>query len=103
MTEITVTDLAALGSGITLIDVREADEFAEARVDGATNLPLSQLPGLLDQVPSDETVYVMCLSGGRSARATAYLEAEGRDVVNVLGGISAWHGAGLPVITGGSA
>lgn len=103
MREITVTDLAALGSAITLVDVREVDEYTDAHVEGAVNLPLSQLPGLVDQVPADETVYVMCLSGGRSARATAYLEAEGRDVVNVLGGISAWHGAGLPVVTGGAA
>lgn len=99
MTEITVTDLAALGSGVTLIDVREVDEFTDAHVDGAVNLPLSELTARVDEVPSEGTVYVMCLSGGRSARATAYLEDLGRDVVNVTGGITAWHAAGLPVVT----
>jgi rhodanese-related sulfurtransferase len=100
MNSITTTDLAALGSDITLVDVRETDEFAAARVDGAINIPLSQLQARVDDVPTDTTVYVMCLSGGRSAQATAWLEQRGHDVVNVLGGISQWDLDGLPVVRG---
>lgn len=98
MKNITTTDLAAMGAEATIVDVREADEFAGARVDGATNVPLSELAGRLGDIPKDRTVYIMCLSGGRSARATAFLEEEGYDVVNVLGGISQWHGDGLPIV-----
>ena len=100
MKAITTTELAALGNDITLVDVREVDEFDNARVEGAINVPLSELQTRVDDVPSDTTVYVMCLSGGRSAKAVAWLEQQGRDVVNVLGGISQWDLDGLPVVRG---
>jgi rhodanese-related sulfurtransferase len=98
MNNITTTDLAAMGAEATIIDVREEDEFAAARVAGATNVPLSVLAERVDEIPRDRTVYVMCLSGGRSARATAFLQERGLDVVNVLGGINQWYGDGLPVV-----
>lgn len=98
MKNITTTDLAAMGTEATIVDVREEDEFAGARVAGATNVPLSELAARLDDIPRDRTVYIMCLSGGRSARATAFLAEQGLDVVNVLGGISQWHGDGLPIV-----
>lgn len=100
MKAITTTELAALGNDITLVDVREVDEFDNVRVEGAINVPLSELQTRVDEVPSDTTVYVMCLSGGRSAKAVAWLEQQGRDVVNVLGGISQWDLDGLPVVRG---
>ena len=100
MSTITAANLAALGTDATIIDVREPDEFAEARVDGATNVPLGSLPSRLGELPRDRTVHVMCLSGGRSARATAFLRAEGFDAVDVEGGISRWYQAGFPVETG---
>jgi rhodanese-related sulfurtransferase len=100
MKTISTTELAALGPDISLIDVREADEFAQARIEGAVNVPLSQLQGRVDDIPSDTTVYIMCLSGGRSAQASVWLEQQGRDAVNVLGGIGQWHTEGLPIIQG---
>ncbi len=103
MTTITAADLAALGADATIIDVREPDEYADARVSGATNIPLSTLPGRIAEVPSDRTVYVMCLSGGRSARATAFLRDAGLDAVDVEGGITRWYQAGFPIETGAAA
>ena len=94
------TELAALGSDAYLVDVREPDEFAGARVAGARNVPLATLPHRLDELPTDRTVYVMCLSGGRSAQATAYLRGAGRDAVDVAGGITRWYRDGLPVVRG---
>lgn len=100
MQTITPADLAALGDAATVIDVREPDEFAAARVDGAVNLPLSELEQRVGEIPADRTVYLMCHSGRRSARAAEYLGQQGYDVVNVLGGISEWHASGLPVEIG---
>lgn len=97
MTSISTSELAALGADATIIDVREADEFASARVVGATNVPLSELAGRLSDIPQDGTFYVMCLSGGRSARATEFLVDNGFAAVNVLGGISQWHQDGFPI------
>ncbi|MFC5503323.1 rhodanese-like domain-containing protein [Lysinimonas soli] len=98
MKSISTSELAALGADATIIDVREADEFASARVAGAINLPLSELAGRLADIPQGGTFYVMCLSGGRSARATAFLIENGFAAVNVLGGINQWHQDGFPVM-----
>ena len=97
---ISTSELAALPGEPTIVDVREPDEFADAHVSGAVNIPLGQLPGRLHEVPTDQPVYVMCLSGGRSARASALLAEEGRQAVDVAGGISDWRGAGLPLAKG---
>ncbi len=70
-----------------ILDVREPDEVAQARVEGAQHIPLGSLVERLDEVPRDRTVYVMCHVGGRSAQATQYLEANGVDAVNIAGGI----------------
>ncbi|MFK4730904.1 rhodanese-like domain-containing protein [Agromyces mediolanus] len=83
-----------------LIDVREPDELAQARIEGAHHIPLGELVARLDEVPRDRTVYVLCHVGGRSARAVQYLEQQGIDAVNVDGGILAWYQGGLPVVLG---
>jgi rhodanese-related sulfurtransferase len=100
MTTITAAELVALGADATIVDVREPDEYAEARVEGATNIPLGTLPSRLAELPRDRAVYVMCLSGGRSARATAFLRGEGLDAIDVEGGITRWYQAGFPVERG---
>jgi rhodanese-related sulfurtransferase len=92
------TELAALGSDAYLVDVREPDEFADARVANAVNIPLATLPDRLAELPADRPVYVMCLSGGRSAQAAAFLRNQGRDAVDVVGGITRWYRDGLPVV-----
>jgi rhodanese-related sulfurtransferase len=80
-----------------ILDVREPDEVAQARIDRAQHIPLGSLADRIDEVPRDRTVYVMCHVGGRSAQATHYLEAQGFDAVNMTGGIVEWYRAGLPV------
>lgn len=85
---------------VYLIDVREHEELAQARVEGAHHIPLGELVARLDEVPRDRTVYVMCHVGGRSAQAVQYLEQQGIDAVNVEGGILAWYQQGLPVVLG---
>ncbi len=99
MDTITVTELAAL-SEATIIDVREPDEFAQVRAAGAVNVPMSQIIERIDELPADETLYVICAVGGRSAKVAEYLESRDYDVVNVEGGTYAWTDAGLPVEQG---
>lgn len=97
MESITTDQLAAMGEGAPLIDVREPEEFEAGRVPWAVNIPLSELVERLDEVPADETVYVICQAGGRSARACEYLAREGREVVNVEGGTGEWIAEGNEV------
>ncbi|BDZ55733.1 rhodanese-like domain-containing protein [Agromyces marinus] len=85
-----------------ILDVREDDELARARLEDARHIPLGELVERLDEVPRDRTVYVLCHVGGRSAQAAQYLEAQGVDAVNITGGIVEWHRAGLPVTMGGA-
>lgn len=81
-----------------LVDVRTAGEFAAGRVPGARSIPLDQLDARLAELgPTDREVYVVCQSGGRSARAASVLAAKGYRSVNVRGGTGAWLAAGYPV------
>lgn len=99
--EIDVAELAtARAGGAPLVDVREPDEWEEFRAPGAQLVPLGELAGRVEEVPADGTVYVICRSGARSAKAVELLRARGVDAVNVAGGTLAWREAGHPVESG---
>lgn len=89
-----------LEEGSPLIDVRQPEEYAEARAPGARLVPLDEVPDRIGEIPRDRTVYVICRSGGRSAKAVEHLRTQGIDAVNVTGGTLAWIDAGNAVETG---
>lgn len=94
----TVYGWVTSGKTMTLIDVREAGEYATGYIAGAINLPLGSLGQSLGQVPTDRPVVVYCQSGNRSDGAAALLVTKGyKPVYDMLGGISAWKAAGYPV------
>ncbi|MBI2705298.1 MAG: rhodanese-like domain-containing protein [Actinobacteria bacterium] len=97
-------DIAALeqarAAGAPLIDVRNPEEYVEAHVPGARLIPLGDFVERIDEVPSDGTVYVICASGPRSARATEFLRSKGVDAVNVAGGTMGWIDSGRSFATG---
>ena len=80
-------------AGAVLVDVREADEYAEGHIPDAVHLPLSAIQ-TAPQVLSDKDapLYLYCLSGARSGRATAALKQMGYTNVRNIGGINAWRG-----------
>ncbi|BBD42208.1 rhodanese-like domain-containing protein [Streptococcus anginosus] len=77
---------------LSIIDVREAYEFASGHVPTAQNLPLSCLEAGYKQLSQQEKYYVICQSGARSAAACQFLSAQGFDVTNVAGGMNIWPG-----------
>jgi rhodanese-related sulfurtransferase len=96
--EIDVEELARLRErGAVLVDVREPDEYETFHVPGAQLIPLADVPERIEEIPEDERVYVICATGGRSAKAVDYLNKQGYDTVNVVGGSKAWLEAGHPV------
>lgn len=100
--EIDVQQLAERrAAGAPLIDVREDDEYAAARVPGARHIPLGEVPERTDEVPRDETVYVICARGGRSAKAVEHYRSLGIEAINVAGGTLGWIDAGLPTESDG--
>lgn len=99
--EIDVAALAdALAGGAVLIDVREPDEYEEARVPGGTLIPLATVPDRIADIPASGPVYVVCRSGGRSRKACEFLRARGVDAINVGGGTLAWIESGRAVDRG---
>lgn len=82
---------------IILVDVREADEHRQERIDGATNRPSSGFDP--NALPKDErrTLVLHCRSGRRSfAAAERLLQAGHPAASHMRGGIDAWKAAGLP-------
>jgi rhodanese-related sulfurtransferase len=95
MSTIPTTTVTELPDDAVIVDVREADEWAAGHAPNAVHIPLSDLPARLGELPdSDDTIPVVCRSGGRSGRAVQWLAQQGFDVANVEGGMRAWHSAG---------
>jgi adenylyltransferase/sulfurtransferase len=95
MEVITATELKVrleAGDDIQIIDVRQPDEYAFARIEGAKLIPLGEIMSRLNEIdPTRETV-IHCKMGGRSARAIEALTHAGfkGSLKNLAGGITAW-------------
>ena len=85
---------------VVLLDVRTAEEFGEGHLANALNIDVKE-EGFVEKakstLPTDKTIAVYCRGGKRSANAAAMLAKEGFKVVNLVGGITAWKDAGMPV------
>ena len=85
-----------------ILDVRTPEEYAQGHIDGALNINVSDdgfLTAANAQLPPQATIAVYCRSGKRSAHAARLLADNGYSVVNLVGGIIAWTGNGLPTTT----
>lgn len=82
-----------------LVDVRTSAEFAAGHVPGALNLPIDTLQDHVADLSSYKAgaVYVICQSGGRSARGASILASQGYDAINVADGTASWIAQGFPV------
>ena len=84
--------------GAHLIDVREQSEWDAGHAPGAQHLPASTLLQNLDRLPeTDDDLYIVCRTGGRSFQVTQWLNANGFDAINVGGGMDEWFESGLPI------
>ena len=113
--EVTVQDLfeAMKNHKTILIDVREPDEFQATAIDRAVNYPRGVLEMRIHQHPlashhcdtlqalehlKDQTLYLICGTGGRSALAADTLHNMGfTQVKSVQGGYQAWLEQGYSV------
>jgi rhodanese-related sulfurtransferase len=100
---ITVEDARKLQTeGVPVIDVREADEYAEGHVVGAPLIPHKSVYERAEEVEQvtggkDEPVMFICKKGQRSAVAAEFAAAAGfTKLYNIEGGTDAWIEAGLP-------
>jgi glyoxylase-like metal-dependent hydrolase (beta-lactamase superfamily II)/rhodanese-related sulfurtransferase len=98
--EIDPAAVAERRDAVTVIDVREAEEFDDAlgHVPGARLVPLSTLRARVAEIGRDRPVVVVCRSGARSAHASLILQKEGlREVANLAGGMLRWRAEGFAV------
>ena len=76
--------------GAVLIDVREPEEFRSGHIPGAINMPLSGSHNL--SFPKDTPLYLYCLRGSRSLKASVILKGQGYTNVKSIGGITGYKG-----------
>ncbi|HKY13917.1 MAG TPA: rhodanese-like domain-containing protein [Microthrixaceae bacterium] len=99
--EIDVDELARRRElGSVVIDVRQPDEYEEARVPGAVLVPLAELPDRLGELPAGEPLLIICKSGARSRLACEFLAQAGVEATNIAGGTVAWIESGREVDSG---
>ena len=90
---INVNDIDNLIGKVELIDIREDYEYKGGSIKSAKNIPMGKLLNEPEKyLDKSKQYYIMCQSGGRSARACGSLTNQGFDVVNVSGGMGSYVG-----------
>jgi molybdopterin/thiamine biosynthesis adenylyltransferase/rhodanese-related sulfurtransferase len=87
------------GEEVTIVDIRERDEFAQGHLPGAVFIPRGFLELQIEQVEYDreKPVVLYCAGGVRSALAARNLKEMGyENVESLIGGFNGWKNAGLP-------
>ena len=95
MQEITATELKQrldAGEDIQIIDVRQPDENAFAKIEGTKLIPLGEVIARMSEIDESRETVVHCKMGGRSAKAIEALQRAGfkGNLINLRGGITAW-------------
>ncbi len=86
------------GEKLTVVDVRERDEFVQGYIPDATFIPRGYLELQIEQhqADRDQPVVVYCAGGVRSALAARNLKEMGyNNVISLIGGFNGWKNAGL--------
>ena len=93
--EISATDLKRrldAGDDIQLIDVRQPEEWAFAKIEGAKLIPLGEIVNRMGEIDENRETVIHCKAGMRSAQAVHALQRAGfkGELKNLKGGITAW-------------
>ena len=77
-----------------VLDVRTPEEYAEAHIPGAINVPNEEIgeEPIAELPDKDQIILVYCRSGNRSKEAAQKLADQGYTNVVEFGGINDWHG-----------
>ena len=79
------------GDRLTILDVREPNEYQINRIAGSVLIPLGDVPTRYHELDPNEEVITQCKVGGRSAKAADFLRSVGfKKVLNLTGGIVDW-------------
>ena len=93
-TEITAVELKLRldrGDALTIVDVREVNEYQINRIAGSLLMPLGDVPKRYPELNPSHEIVVQCKMGVRSAKAADFLRSVGfTRVLNLKGGILDW-------------
>jgi thioredoxin 1 len=84
-----------------IVDVRSPDEFSKSHIENAFNINLEgkEFHQQVSALDKSRPVFVYCLSGGRSAKAAAYMRKKGfKEVYELNGGLMQWNLQKKPVV-----
>ncbi|MEO8325726.1 MAG: rhodanese-like domain-containing protein [Nitrospirota bacterium] len=86
-------------SDVEVLDVRQPGEWADGHIQNARFITGSELPERIKEIEENRKIAVICGSGYRSSVIASFLQYHGyRNIVNVLGGMSAWKKATFPIV-----
>lgn len=102
--DLSATDFQAKSqeSGVILLDVRTAGEFAAGHIEGAINIDVEGMTfeSEIKSLDPSKTYAIYCQSGRRSRIAVETMTEGGfTKLFNLDQGIASWTNAGLPVVT----
>ena len=73
---------------LNVIDIREPFELKELPFSGARNIPMNTLVMFYSELlDKDQTYYILCHHGQRSYVITEFLQNNGYQAINVIGGV----------------
>lgn len=79
------------GEKPVLLDVREAWEYETCHIEGSTNISMSNVEKMFDEIGTEDETIVICHHGMRSFQVANYLENNGyANITNLDGGVDAW-------------
>lgn len=74
-----------------LLDVRESDELEISALPNIVHIPMNDLPHRFDELDREANIVVVCRTGNRSGKITAFLLGQGFERVrNLTAGMNGW-------------
>ncbi|MBV7389416.1 MULTISPECIES: rhodanese-like domain-containing protein [Enterococcus] len=85
-------------ANVAVIDLRDPDLLEPEALNEFNNslqISFTELPSRINELDKEKTYYLISQFGGRTKPIAQYLSEKGFDVVNVIGGVNAYHQAVL--------
>ncbi|MBN1332537.1 MAG: rhodanese-like domain-containing protein [Synergistales bacterium] len=83
-----LTEIMENGKAVYILDIRAPEDFENGHLDGAVNVPWSELGDHLDEIPKDQKVVVCCYSGQSAGQVVSLMKILGYNVCSLKGGMT---------------